>query len=232
MRRLHWEELEGEEESKKVSVREEVNSITAFLDALLPVLHEVTQGEQGIVAHRDLVFRRPGFHGYQNDARVQLLLVDLLETSGRKNKLGINQSITDDANSFVTHSVRHVHHWFGKILRLCCGTPPLHKLQGRQKRRQTTIDLHLFSALLIIYCRGTPAYQLMVIHHHQLDVLGFCLDGTLASPHLEKATETHWFEPGARITFTQDTNHTHARTHTSIREKHLSSKRQQSSKNS
>lgn len=30
------------------------------------------------------------------------------------------------------------------------------------------------------------AYQLMVIHYHQLDVLGFCLDGTLASPHLDK----------------------------------------------
>lgn len=44
----------------------------------------------------------------------------------------------------------------------------------------------------------------MVIHNHQLDVLGFGLDGTLASPNLEKATEIHAFEFGAHITFTQD----------------------------
>lgn len=44
----------------------------------------------------------------------------------------------------------------------------------------------------------------MVIHNHQLDVLGFGLNGTLASPHLEKATEIHAFESGAHITFTED----------------------------
>lgn len=114
MRMLHLEELEGEEESKSrgVNVREEVNSITALLDALLSVLHEVTQGEQDIIAHRDLVFRRPGFHSYQDDARVQLLLVDLLETTlrCRNNKFSINHSITDYWNSIITHSVGHVHH--------------------------------------------------------------------------------------------------------------------------
>lgn len=58
MRMFHLEEFEGEEESKsrRVNVREEVYSITALLDALFPVLHEVTQGEQDIIAHRDLVF--------------------------------------------------------------------------------------------------------------------------------------------------------------------------------
>lgn len=110
---LHLEELEGEEESniKGVNIREEVNSITALLDALLPVLHEVTQGEQDIIAHRDLVFRRPGFHSYQDDACVQLLLVDLLETTlrCRNNKFSINHSIADYWNS-ITHSIGHVHH--------------------------------------------------------------------------------------------------------------------------
>lgn len=42
-----------------------------------------------------------------------------------------------------------------------------------------------------------PAYQLMVIHYHQLDVLGFGLDSTLTSPYLEKATEILAFESGA-----------------------------------
>lgn len=69
-----------------------MDSIAVLLDALFPVLHEVTQCEQGVIAHRDLVFRRPRFHGYQNDACVQLLLVDLLKWSRRRNKLGINQS--------------------------------------------------------------------------------------------------------------------------------------------
>lgn len=114
MRRLHLKELEGEEEgkSKGGNVREEVNGIAALLDALLPVLHEVTQGEQDIVAHRDLVFRRPGFHSYQDNPRVQLLLVDLLETTSRRrnNKFGINAGNTDYSNRMVTHSVGHVHH--------------------------------------------------------------------------------------------------------------------------
>lgn len=57
-----------------------MHGVAALLDALLPVLHEVSQGEQGIVAHGDPVFRRPGFHGHQNDASVELVLVDL-ETS-------------------------------------------------------------------------------------------------------------------------------------------------------
>lgn len=62
-----------------------MNSVAAFLDALLPVLHEVAQGEQGVVAHGDPVFRRPGFHGHQDDASVELLLVDL-DTSGARMK--------------------------------------------------------------------------------------------------------------------------------------------------
>ena len=62
---------------RRLNPREQVNSVTALLDALLPVLHEVAQGEQGIVAHGDPVFRRPGFHGHQDDASVELLLVDL-----------------------------------------------------------------------------------------------------------------------------------------------------------
>lgn len=68
---------------RRLNSREEVDSIAAFLDALLPVLHEVTQGEQGVVAHRDLVFRRPGFHGHQDDTSVELLLVDLNSSKGR-----------------------------------------------------------------------------------------------------------------------------------------------------
>lgn len=65
-------------------LREEVNSVAAFLDALLPVLHEVAQGEQSVVAHRDPVFRRPGFHGHQDNAGVELLLVDLVLSKGRE----------------------------------------------------------------------------------------------------------------------------------------------------
>jgi len=61
-----------------------VNGVAAFFDALLPVLHEVAQGEQGVVAHGDPVLRRPGFHGHQDDASVELLFVDL-ETSKGKN---------------------------------------------------------------------------------------------------------------------------------------------------
>lgn len=60
-----------------------MNSIAAFLDALLPVLHEVAQGEQGVIAHRDPVFRRPGFHGHQDDAGVELLLEDLVSSKGK-----------------------------------------------------------------------------------------------------------------------------------------------------
>lgn len=64
---------------EKEDSREEMHSINALLDALLPVLHEVTQGEQRVIADSDPVFRRPGFHGYQDDASVELLLVDLKE---------------------------------------------------------------------------------------------------------------------------------------------------------
>lgn len=56
-----------------------MHSINALLDALLPVLHEVTQGEQRVIADSNPVFRRPGFHGYQDDASVELFLVDLKE---------------------------------------------------------------------------------------------------------------------------------------------------------
>lgn len=64
-------------EIRGLNPREEVHGVAALLDALLPVLHEVAQGEQGVVAHGDPVFRGPGFHGNQDDASVQLLLVDL-----------------------------------------------------------------------------------------------------------------------------------------------------------
>lgn len=70
--------------NRRLNPREEMNGVAAFLDALLPVLHEVTQGEQGVVAHRDPVFRRPGFHGHQDDASVELLLVDLETSNGEK----------------------------------------------------------------------------------------------------------------------------------------------------
>lgn len=60
-----------------------MHGVTALLDALLPVFHEVAQSEQRVVAHRDPVFRRPRFHGHQDDASVQLLLIDL-DTSTRK----------------------------------------------------------------------------------------------------------------------------------------------------
>lgn len=59
-----------------------MSSVAAFLDALLPVLHEVAQGEQGVIAHGDPVFSRPGFHGHQDDASVELLLVDLDSSKG------------------------------------------------------------------------------------------------------------------------------------------------------
>lgn len=59
-----------------------MNSIAALLDALLPVFHEVAQGEQGVIANGDPVFRRPGFHGHQDDASVELLLVDLDSSKG------------------------------------------------------------------------------------------------------------------------------------------------------
>lgn len=54
-----------------------MHGVAALLDALLPVLHEVAQGEQGVVAHGDPVLSQPGFHGHQHDARVELLLIDL-----------------------------------------------------------------------------------------------------------------------------------------------------------
>lgn len=71
------------------NLREEVNSIAALLDALLPVFHEVAQGEQGVIADGDLVFRGPGFHGHQDDASVELLLIDLDSPEG-KWRAGIN----------------------------------------------------------------------------------------------------------------------------------------------
>lgn len=70
-------------DDSKVNLREEVNSITARLDALLTVLHEVSQGEQGVVTHKDLVFRGPRFHGHQDNASVELLLVDLASSKGK-----------------------------------------------------------------------------------------------------------------------------------------------------
>lgn len=66
-----------------MNLREEVNSITARLDALLAVLHEVSQGEQGVVTHKDPVFRGPRFHGHQDNASVELLLVDLAPSEGK-----------------------------------------------------------------------------------------------------------------------------------------------------
>lgn len=70
-------------DDRKLNLREEVNSITARLDALLTVLHEVPQGEQGVVTHKDPVFRGPRFHGHQDDASVELLLVDLAPSEGK-----------------------------------------------------------------------------------------------------------------------------------------------------
>lgn len=61
-----------------------MHGVAALLDALLPVLHEVTQGEQGVVAHGDPVFRGPGFHGHQDDAGVELLLIDLEKVKIKK----------------------------------------------------------------------------------------------------------------------------------------------------
>lgn len=75
------------EKTVEEDLREEVNGVAALLDALLPVLHEVAQGEQGVVAHRDHVFRRPGVHGHQHDAGVELILVDLLSSKNRKHEI-------------------------------------------------------------------------------------------------------------------------------------------------
>lgn len=71
---------------RRLNTREEVHSVTAFLNALLPVLHEVAQSEQGVVAHRDPVFRRPGFHSYQDNASIELFLVDLDKSERNKSK--------------------------------------------------------------------------------------------------------------------------------------------------
>lgn len=78
---------ETEERTAEEDLREEVNGVAALLDALLPVLHEVAQGEQGVVAHRDHVFQRPGVHGNQHDASVELILVDLLSSKNRKHEI-------------------------------------------------------------------------------------------------------------------------------------------------
>lgn len=63
-------------------VREEVHSIAALLHALPPVLHKVPQREERVIADGDPVLRRPGFHGDQDYASVELLLIDL-DTSKR-----------------------------------------------------------------------------------------------------------------------------------------------------
>lgn len=70
-------------EKEKKNPREEVHSVAALLDALLPVLHEVSQGQQGVINDGDLIFKRPGFHGYQDNASIELLFVDL-DTSNKK----------------------------------------------------------------------------------------------------------------------------------------------------
>lgn len=54
-----------------------MHGIAAVSDALLPVLHEVSQREHGVVNNSNFVLRRPGFHGDQDDAGVKLLFVDL-----------------------------------------------------------------------------------------------------------------------------------------------------------
>lgn len=82
-----------EEERRRMNPREEVYGVAAFLDALLPVLHEVAQGEQGVVAHGDPVFRRPGFHGHQDDTSVELLLVDLDTSKGENHGQRIMQQV-------------------------------------------------------------------------------------------------------------------------------------------
>lgn len=53
---------------------------------------------------------------------------------------------------------------------------------------------------------GAFAYQFVVIHHHQLDVLGLGLVGTLTSPHLEGVKEIHEdaCESGIITPFVQD----------------------------
>lgn len=45
------EEAELEEQSEGERLREEVDGVAALPDALLAVLHEVTQCEQSVVAH-------------------------------------------------------------------------------------------------------------------------------------------------------------------------------------
>lgn len=67
----------GEDLKQGKNLREEVHGIAALLDAFLPVLHEVSQGKQGVINNGNLVFGRPGFHGYKDDASVELFLVDL-----------------------------------------------------------------------------------------------------------------------------------------------------------
>ena len=58
-------------------LREEVRCIAVFLYVFFPVFHEVTQGQQGVIANGDHVLWWPRFHGNQNNPGVQLFLVDL-----------------------------------------------------------------------------------------------------------------------------------------------------------
>lgn len=101
-RRVKEEEDDGleiketEERTVKEDLREEVDGVAALLDALLPVLHEVAQGEQGVVAHRDHVFRRPGVHGHQHDASVELILVDLLSSEKKNRRHQIKTEVKEE----------------------------------------------------------------------------------------------------------------------------------------
>lgn len=63
-----------------------MDGIAAVADAPLPVLHEVSQRDHGVIDDGDFVLRRPGFHGDQDDAGVQLLFVDLGEIMRENNR--------------------------------------------------------------------------------------------------------------------------------------------------
>lgn len=140
--------METEEKMVEEDLREEVNGVAALLDALLPVLHEVAQGEQGVVAHRDHVFQRPGVHGHQHDASVELILVDLLSSKKQeaRHKTEVKEAARQRETASAvtpssTHRVGHVHHRFGKVLCLRGGTMELHKLTRSGQTRRFSLSL-------------------------------------------------------------------------------------------
>lgn len=59
------------------NVREKLHGIGVDLDALLPVLGEISQHLQRLLTYGYAVFIRPDLHGNEHHSRVQLFFEDL-----------------------------------------------------------------------------------------------------------------------------------------------------------